>query len=606
MSTTVNVRVDKSRLAQQLKDNSAATQQQAAQQAVDEAAAEQVRSQNEALRRRQQDANAKFRESRHDPIGRRDGSEVVLPNQLVDDQLTGPVILEDGALIRVARVGIRRNTSGTKIFVYPWGIEGALGRRLSQDYNTAVSEAFAVGVEVDVTVPSWTISTAVPASPAEQHPHAFVPVAEGRKYGNSVMPLLSSYSFKTYRRFSAGETEGEKWWLKGRGTLNLPGEVVQLLTGLGSVENFTSYDADTDPGSNSYTLYYYKDVVVPSTDPATSTQSISSHIFALPAGGDKCLVVIINRVLNNRQVLRLFYEYAGNEVIVAERNTNRATSVIYTGGYTGYDTLSDSLFVNEVKCVMVSGAIAVEVDPSQELIDSCNQLVPPITADSATGTANFRVQQSVRYGFGETNEPIPSQIYLGKEFNDHAYEYRDPDKSYVFWQSGYSVPIEYPNPSFGNEIVYADTQFPAFELANLPKGPYPDSPVDQQVLAKQLGIGYLETSDHSGKFFTPAIYEWLAGNAKLKTSYSEVASAFYQPGDENNPFVGVYLSVGNGTEDAIEMRATATQPTNITTAHTALDWVTINTASRYGDYLVWDWGNPEYCQQRLQALGMNV
>ena len=54
------------------------------------------------------------------------------------------------------------------------------------------------------------------------------------------------------------------------------------------------------------------------------------------------------------------------------------------------------------------------------------------------------------------------------------------------------------------------------------------------------------------------------------------------------------------------MRATATQPIDITTAHTALDWVTINTGSRYGDYLVWDWGNPEYCQQRLQALGMNV
>ena len=46
MSTTVNVRVDKSRLTQQLKDNSAATQQQAAQQAVDEAAAEQVRANN--------------------------------------------------------------------------------------------------------------------------------------------------------------------------------------------------------------------------------------------------------------------------------------------------------------------------------------------------------------------------------------------------------------------------------------------------------------------------------------------------------------------------------------------------------------------------------
>lgn len=608
MSTTVNVRVDKSRLTQQLKDNSAATQQQAAQKAVDEAAAEQVRSNNEALRRRQQDANAKFRKSRHDPIGRRDGGEIVLPNQLVDGQLTGPVVIEDGAAVSVARVGIRRNTSGTKVFVYPWGIEGALGRRLSSDYDTAVSEAFGVGVEIEFTISSWATFKPAPPSPAEPHPYAYVPSAEGRRYGTSSMPLLSSYTFRTWERFELPDAPGgQRWWATGAGTLNLPGVVATYTIGLNYVNTATSYDADIAPGTNSYSTYYYRDVVVPAITTEAKEPTTTTHTFVLPAGGSKSLVVLVARTINNRQLLRLFYEYAGKEVIVAEKNDfARATSVVYTGGYTGYQQNSDILYKNEVRCVVVNGSTATEVEPSPALISACDSLIPPIESDTATGVVRHRVQKSLRYAFGDTREPIPEEIYLGTNFNNYAYEYRDPNKNYVFMRMGYSVPVMYKNPSYGNYEEYSDIEIPAFEPSNLNSPPYPAQPAQMQVLAKQLGIGYLETSDHSGKFFTPAIYEWLAGNATLTTSYSDVLPAFYQPSNANSPFAGVYLSVGNGTEESIEMRATPAQPTDITTAHTALDWVTINTGSRYGDYLVWDWGNPEYCQQRLQALGMNV
>ena len=609
MSTTVNVRVDKSKLPQQLKDNSAATQQQAAQQAVDEAAAEQVRANNEALRRRQQDAVAKFRKSRHDPIGRRDGGELTLPNQLVDGQLTGPVVVQDGAAVRVARVGIRRNTSGTKIFVYPWGIEGALGGRLSNDYTTALSQAGGVGVELEVPVPSWwAVSQPAPSRPNPPHQYAFVPVAEGRRYGTSPMADISSFAANFYFQNDFGS--GEYWWQEGRGTLNFDREFVSN-TGY-NISGFTRYYDDTSPGTNSYTLYYYKDIFISTTDfTPTPEELLDTQLFALPAGGDKCLVVLVSRALIDRRLIRLFYEYNGKETIYAQKSKRIATSVIYTGGYTGYESLTDIEAGYGVQCVLVDGARATLVPTSEELLAACQELLPPLDFDTATGAVSGRVQKSLRYGFGVTSEPIPKTIFLSG-FNDYtripspndftAGQFSSiPDITY-----GYEVPKEWPNPAYGNTTSFENVNFPALERSNISAGMYADQPENKQVVAKQLGIGYLETSDHSGKFFTPAIYEWLAGNAKLTTRYSEVAPAFYQPGDENNPFVGVYLSVTKGAEDAIEMRATATQPTDITTAHTVLDWVTINTASRYGDYLVWDWGNPEYCQQRLQALGMNV
>ena len=557
MSTTVNVRVDKSRLTQQLKDNSAATQQQAAQQAVDEAAAEQVRANNEALRRRQQDANAKFRESRHDPIGRRDGGQVTLPNQLVDGQLTGPVVLQDGAAVSVARVGVRRNTSGTKIFVYPWGIEGALGGRLSNDYTTALSQAGGVGVELTLPFATWSGATKPPPS-GTLPPYRPEPRVPGRIYDMS--PYLEVTSFNGARYY----------YIDGRWSRTYQFGVVGFpLYDYETTTGYIHYLGDTNPGNNSYTYSTYHDQFVNirafSGDESLATVTTE---FILPAGGNRALYVVIFRHLADRALIRYYYNSRFDETIVFGNATERLTSVNISGRYGSHELFMQDAASNEVLCVLVDGATATQIEPSDELIAACDELVAPLTVDDATGSTTVNILDTVEW-------------YI---------------EGATFFGGGTIV----------ENKTYRDLTTPAFELSNLPKQPYPDAPSEQQVLDKQLGIGYLETSDHSGKFFTPAIYEWLAGNAALTTRYSEVAPAFYQPGDANNPFVGVYLSVGKGTEDRIEMRASATQPIDITTAHTALDWVTINTGSRYGDYLVWDWGNPEYCQQRLQALGMNV
>lgn len=550
MSTTVNVRVIGGGLKKELDTAAAAKQQQASQQAVDEAAAEQVRANNEALRRRQEDANAKFRKSRHDPIGRRDGGQITLPNQLVQGQLTGPVVVDNGAAVSVARVGVRRNSDGSKIFVYPWGIEGALGRRLSTTYDTAVEEAFAVGVELELPFPTWSSATAPPPSgtPPLYRPNPRVP---GRIYNMAPYLEVTSFNPAIY------------YLIDGRWSRTYQNNFVGFpLYDYETTPGYIHYLGDTNPGTNNYTYYVYNDQYVSIRDFGYTGAPLATITteFILPAGGDKSLYVLVFRHVAERAPIRYYYDSVFRESIISSGSFERRTNVSISGRYTSHEVFLDDVVANDVLCVLVTGALATQVDPSAQLIAACDSLVKPIELSDATGTTTTTILGAVEFEWGDLSETR----------------------------------------------TFSEVTTPAFELSNLPKQPYADSPPEQQVLSKQLGIGYLETSDHSGKFYTPAVYEWLSGNATLTTSYSEVTPAFYQPGDANNPFVGVYLSVGNGTEDAIEMRATATQPIDITTAHAALDWVTINTASRYGDYLVWDWGNPEYCQQRLQALGMNV
>ena len=595
MSTTVNVRVIGGGLKKELDTAAAVKQQQAAQQAVDAAAAEQVRSNNEALRRRQEDAVAKFRKPRHDPTARRDDGDLTLPNQLVDGQLTGPVVVQDGAAIRVARVGVRRNTSGTKIFVYPWGIEGALGQRLSNDYATAVSEAFGVGVEIEFSQPSPQVK-----------PEPEGTVGAGPKYTSysgkayDVTPyaytsLRMPYCYKSIGGKRVFEVDtGGICLVNGTsderfGRYDFAGEESITFNGQKlSCWYYGGYDADQAASNRNQTIKTFADLAVATTTFASvgsSNPFTQTHQVCLPAGGDKTLVVLIHRSLSAKAFARFFWEYSitnytfsGNE---GEENARFCTDIAIEGYLqpTSNEEVLQDAIVNEVRCVLVSGSLATEIEPSAALVEACDELIGKIAPAEATGVVESTNSVMLSYKAGS----YAALRTPGQRFN---------------YPIGISYPLE--------QETRIKPKTPAFELSNLSKQPYSDKPPEQQVLAKQLGIGYLETSDHSGKFFTPAVYQWLAGNATLTTRYSEVAPAFYQPGNANNPFVGVYLSVTNGKEDAIEMRATATQPIDITTAHTALDWVTVNTGSRYGDYLVWDWGNPEYCQQRLQALGMNV
>lgn len=562
MSTTVNVRVDKSKLTQKLKAQSEANRfayenGTSTNLSADEKAAQKdaVARAVAAAKKRSDSAGYLKRDGLRDPIGRRGGSGIVLPNgvELLPDGQTPA----EGTLVQLARVGIRWNANRTKVFVYPWGIEGALGARLSTDYLTAVGQADAVGTELKVPFPVWS-------GPEPEPPTGTMPlykpnvVVPGQIY--NVDPYLEITSFQPRIYYKADGA----WSFKYTGATAFSlydSSIITITLGSTVLGTYIHYSGDVDPGTNSYTYYTYRDLFFKAKDFIDLDGSLSfvTAEFVLPAGGDKALYVLVVRSLADKVMARTFYGSTFEESITFDNGYERHTNVSINGSLTSYTLYSDNAVVNEVLCVLVDGASTQQVEASDELRAACAELVEELDFSNATGTVDSTIVGSVEFHWSGVDN-----------------------------------------------TTYTTLTTPAFELSNMPKAPYHDKTANEQALAKHLGLGYIETTTHTGPFYTPAIFEWLKGTATFSTNYADVAPPFYTPADENNPFVGVYLSVPQYTPDAQTMRATATQPLNATTAHTANDWYTINTGSKWGDMLVWDWGNPEYCQQQLASLGMNV
>jgi len=565
MSTTVNVRVDKSKLTQKLKEQSEATRfgfengtgsQLSAEEkeAFEEAVAEAVA----AAKKRSDDANFLKRKGLRDPTGRRDGSGLVLPNGI--EILSDAAAPAGGNFVQLARVGVRWNSSRTKVFVYPWGIEGAVGERLSTDYATAVSQASGLGTELTITTPDW--AGAAPPPPSGTVPaYRPDPRVPGAIYDTTLQSDITSFNpaiFYYVQGYWARRTENDY--------VAFPlydSTIIRLTINDTVYASYIHYSGDLSPGTNNYTYYTYLDTY-PSARAYVDLDNSLSRVtteFVLPVGGSRALYVLVVRSLAPRVLTRLFYGSTFNELIDSQTGERRSTNVSIAGGLMSQQLYTSDALLNDVLCVLVDGSTAVQVPASDELIAACATLVPELDFANATGTNTRRIVDTVKFTWGSPN-------------------------------------VE--------DTTYRDLITPAFELSNLPKAPYSDKSDEEQALAKHLGLGYIETETHTGPFYTPAVFEWLNGNATFSTDYADVAPAFYTPADENNPFVGVYISVPVLAPEGQTMRLTATQPLNVTNAHQAVDWYTINTGSKWGDYLVWDWGNPEYCQKQLASLGMNL
>jgi len=591
MSTTVNVRVDKSKLTQKLKEQSEATRfgfenGTGTELSADEKAAQQdaVAAAVAAAKKRSDSASYVKRDGLRDPIGRRGGSGIVLPNgvALLPDGEAPP----EGNFVQLARVGVRWNAGRTKVFVYPWAIEGVYGRRLSADYQTAKAEAFAVGVELDFSVPGLVPPPAQPRN-IGKGPYQSLKI-EGRMYeltpeAYTTKRIPYNYEIKNSLRTIRVSTSGLCLSL---GTSDPRFDkydfVLEESLLFNGVKSSCSYFAGYDEDQN-LEDHYYRSVLLralyttdfPAEGGAFGGAHNQVYEFALPAGGDRALLVFVHRGLAERFYAEHFYEYAGQNQVASQNpaGTYVSTRVRVSGGFKEGATVEhlDDVIVNQVKCVLVDGALATEVEASEQLIELCSELVKDLVAEDRTGTDTSQFSQQKSYD----NQARTLTNSLGQT---------------VFFE----------------EETFFYYTYKVFEASNLPKAPYHDKSANEQALAKHLGLGYIETASHTGPFYTPAIFEWLKGTATFTPTYADVAPPVYTPADENNPFVGVYLSITQYQPDLQTIRATATQPLNVTTAHNAIDWYTINTGSKYGDLLVWDWGNPEYCQQQLASLGMNV
>ena len=131
-------------------------------------------------------------------------------------------------------------------------------------------------------------------------------------------------------------------------------------------------------------------------------------------------------------------------------------------------------------------------------------------------------------------------------------------------------------------------------------------------LAQHFGLGYLSTTNHSGPFFTPAVYTYLNGPMNLNTdsakNYEDMRSTYFS----NAPFTFYAPCARTNAclDDTVtEFDVLRTQPTNVTTAVAQSSFrrnpqtdVTIGDPS--GEVLyAWNWGKPGECRQKLVDLG---
>jgi hypothetical protein len=166
--------------------------------------------------------------------------------------------------------------------------------------------------------------------------------------------------------------------------------------------------------------------------------------------------------------------------------------------------------------------------------------------------------------------------------------------------------------------TYGYTSVPIFDQAihraNSLHGNYGSR---NDVLAKQFGMGYLDTGEHDGPFYTPAVYSFIGSAMSLANSadaqsYSYMRSTYFSRAPQR------YLAPcvdSDSCEDSVSVGfdVTASAPTNIDEAMLASAFapssryvVKLNGSSRLDVTYGWDWDQPSYCRQQLAALGFTT
>jgi hypothetical protein len=213
--------------------------------------------------------------------------------------------------------------------------------------------------------------------------------------------------------------------------------------------------------------------------------------------------------------------------------------------------------------------------------------------------------------------PIPGQILDALDqlipFPVHgvgAGEILEGFNSYTKWQrftdetTGYSTP------------VYASTKTPTYTF---PIG-HQSPELILRALRQSYGIGALATSSHSvPTWYTPAVYSLLRNRAN---PYGQVGTVDYVNYAQcriqhlaGGPLPEYFLNVSVPELGLFEFTQTSIEPLNISTPvpggnltpssrHQPLRWNVASFAG--GQYLAWDWDQPEYCRQEAMALGFNA
>lgn len=341
------------------------------------------------------------------------------------------------------------------------------------------------------------------------------------------------------------------------------------ITGSGSPPNL--YQGTTPPPltstSDTWVPYY------------TQTSTDKSRVYALPVGPSACVFVYLH---NKLKLFNIYRKISRRQ----QRSVNprgETSSLPQITSMTWYDGEQDNLTIYEFDhletfaaynayCVLVTDKAVRQIPTPSKLLDNLKKVSPPVASNKQVATS---------YSSG------------GGQYSNYGPPFGRPDYFYTL-------------PSVSQNVAgFDDATWNAVAI-------YGTVPTSNQVLAKQFGLGRLNTSSHAGDFFTPAVFRFLGGGMTLSSAdsqnYAAMRTAYYPKA----PFQFLAPCVQACSAADTEFYVTRTQPTTITsrvpdTAFQKARAYTVKQgeASPGTVLYCWDWGDKAACRASLLALGFS-
>ena len=302
-----------------------------------------------------------------------------------------------------------------------------------------------------------------------------------------------------------------------------------------------------------------------------------SATLVLPAGGQNCVFIYVHNKI------KAFNTYRRIQRRTQERENPRTETdlVDRIGTGTWYDMRQTNRVIFEyvdtqqfaayqIYAFLVTSKAVSPITVPSEALTYIQALCPPITV-------NATAQKLTESGGGQVSGYGPGS------------------SSYFF-----TLPNVYDQAPAVDQAAWQDSTV------------YGTYPVDNDVLAKQFGIGWLQYSDHSGNFFSPAVFAYLKGGLDLQAADAKQYAAMRLQLGGLPPRKYLAPCVQTCATEDTEFYSTKTEPVSITTA---LDETLFRLERRYavkkgevsaGDlYFCWDWDKRNYCRQQLSSLGFS-
>ena len=318
----------------------------------------------------------------------------------------------------------------------------------------------------------------------------------------------------------------------------------------------------------------------------------SAH-YLLPLGSKTCVFVYVYSKLRTLTVYERKYRTDRTSVNARSTSAGLTGCGFQTGTYYDRETvfLTQDTFSHieqrqayQILAFLVSPTTVKAIPVPTVLDQRLRALHPPMEVNGTT-------------------EVLTSSSYT-------RYEYAD-------LYSSNNEPQNYNGP-----VTYGYSTVPAYDAAqHQADSLHGDYPSGNDVLAKQFGLGDLNTSNHEGDYFTPAVYRFLAAAMDLSTAsaktYSYMRSSFFTnaPGKYLAPCVVDGSCPLDQYDDptTVAFDVTTQAPVDTQTEVPSSKFsrnsrykVPLNGTSQYWVTFGWDWDKKGYCRQQLASLGFTA